>query len=94
MLFLNFKSFFWLVVFLFGFLKALLMICVVAVEKVSLELDRHFPTYEVLNALGILYPQYWLSEECLETFPHHLEIITSKRFFCEPKELLLPNGLK
>lgn len=33
--------------------------------------------------MGILYPQYWLSLECLNTFPYYLEII--KRFYCESK---------
>jgi hypothetical protein len=25
------------------------------------ELDRKYPTQEVMNAISIIYPQYWLS---------------------------------
>lgn len=47
------------------------------------ELKARFPEQHVLNALGVVYPQYWANGGGLDTFNKHLEIL--KGFYCEPK---------
>ena len=54
-----------------------------------MELKKRFPSVDTLNAMGIVYPQYWAQENCLESFPIHLEVL--KRFFCETREVA-PDG--
>jgi hypothetical protein len=39
------------------------------------ELESRFPAQNVLQAMGILYPQYWLAGDCESTFEKHLRIL-------------------
>jgi hypothetical protein len=59
--------------------------CSEAACQIILELDRRFPTVEVMDALGIVYPQYWLNESAAETFGQHLEVL--KRSFGASKRV-------
>ena len=36
-----------------------------------------------MEALGMVYPQYWYVEECRENFEMHMQII--KTHYCHPK---------
>jgi hypothetical protein len=44
-------------------------------ELLIAELTRRFPDCEIMEALGIVFPQYWLQAHCDKLFPHHLVII-------------------
>jgi hypothetical protein len=44
--------------------------CMVVVEKLIFELSNHFSIYELINSLGIVYPQFWLSPEFESSFQH------------------------
>jgi hypothetical protein len=37
----------------------------------------------LMDALGIVYPQYWIQENCEDSFQKHLTILQD--FYCEPK---------
>jgi hypothetical protein len=47
------------------------------------ELNNHFPWFALFNAMGILYPQYWLQLNLEESFANQLD--TLKTWYCEPK---------
>jgi hypothetical protein len=47
------------------------------------ELDRRFPSQELLDAFGIIYPQYWRQEEAEESLAQHLLVL--KEFYCRAK---------
>jgi len=46
------------------------------------ELDIRFPKQSVLDAIGVVYPQYWLQANVDNTFLQHLEVL--KAFYCTP----------
>ena len=39
------------------------------------ELQSHFSLHEVMDALGMLYPQYWLQIRADVYFPQHLAVL-------------------
>lgn len=39
------------------------------------ELDERFPAHHVMNAFGVLYPQYWCQVSAEETFDKHLRVL-------------------
>jgi hypothetical protein len=39
------------------------------------KLDNHFLHCALLDAMGIIYPQYWLQPQCEESFAKHLEVL-------------------
>jgi hypothetical protein len=47
------------------------------------ELDRRFPSQELLDAFGIIYLQYWRQEGAEVSLPHHLAVL--KEFYCRAK---------
>ena len=49
------------------------------------ELDRRFPQQELLDAFGIIYPQYWKQEGADASFPQHLSVL--KKFYCHAQLL-------
>jgi hypothetical protein len=42
-----------------------------------------FLAHGVMDALGIVYPQYWSQLDCEMSFPKHLQVI--KATFCSSK---------
>jgi hypothetical protein len=42
--------------------------------KFLMELKIRFPTHGVMNALEIVYPQYWLQQDCDAFFANHLQV--------------------
>jgi len=53
-----------------------------AATRLIVELDVRFPKQVVLDAMGVIYPQYWLQVDAKMTFPQHLEVL--KGFYCTP----------
>jgi len=51
--------------------------CTSIAKGVTLELDKRFPAHELMNATGIVYPQYWVQLEVALMFPMHLQIFKS-----------------
>lgn len=47
------------------------------------ELDHRFPQHEVLDAFGIVYPQYWQQPGAEESFSQHLQVL--KNFYCHSR---------
>ena len=47
------------------------------------EMSSRFPDHGLMDALGVVYPQYWLQGDCASSFRKHLDII--KNFYYEPK---------
>ena len=59
--------------------------CTSAAEMLVAELSRRFPDSDLMNALGIVFPQFWLQPNVDELFPLHLK--TLKSHFCETKSV-------
>jgi hypothetical protein len=64
----------------------------VAVEKLVVELQSRFPTHHLMDALGMVYPQYWTVPDAWENFGKHMEII--KSHYCEQKKTNVPKKAK
>jgi hypothetical protein len=47
------------------------------------ELNVRFLKQLVLNAMGVVYPQYWLQANVDNIFPRHLKVL--KSFYCTPR---------
>jgi hypothetical protein len=62
---------------LFGILFA------AAAQKLLDELKARFPTVAVLDALGVVYPEYWEQDDCDTSFHKYLNVL--KEFYREPK---------
>jgi hypothetical protein len=54
------------------------------------QLDEKFPDVDVINALGVVFPQYWQNPCALELFPLHMEAIC--KFYCAEKAVADPDG--
>jgi hypothetical protein len=54
--------------------------CHDATEMLIAELGKRFPDHELMNALDIVFPQYWLQHNCNELFPLHMK--TLRQHFC------------
>ena len=63
----------------------------VAIGKVLLELEVRFPTMDVLDVLGVIYPQYWLQGDGEASFCKHLTVI--KEFYGKPRSIV-HNGVR
>jgi hypothetical protein len=50
-------------------------LCTEITQSLIDELDSRFPSHEVLDAFGILYPQYWVQEGTEDSFPHHHAVL-------------------
>ena len=54
--------------------------CSDAASTLILDLQRRFPHHEVMNALGVIYPQFWTSPDCDVIFPLRMNVLKSA--FC------------
>jgi hypothetical protein len=54
-------------------------------KKLVAELSSRFPSTDLMDALGIIYPQYWLDAETEQNFTRHLSII--KTTYGYPKKM-------
>lgn len=57
--------------------------CARAAPQLITELKGEFQEHHVLDAMGIIYLQYWLQDEAARSFPKHLEILGI--FYCDVK---------
>lgn len=57
--------------------------CCVTAKLIILELDSRFADQDVMNTLGIVFPQYWLNDSCEDTFQAHLTMLL--KHYCEAK---------
>jgi hypothetical protein len=70
-----------------SFDQAVKVQCIATCELLVLELDQRFPNHELMNVLGIIYPQYSLQPNCESTFVDHFALI--KHHYCISKKLAL-----
>ena len=54
--------------------------CTSAVEMLMTELSQRFSNSNLINALSIVFPQFWLQSNANDLFPLHLK--TLKSHFC------------
>jgi hypothetical protein len=66
--------------------------CKAAVELLISQLEKRFPNSKIMEALGIVFPQYWVQEKCDELFPLYLQVI--KDWFCNFKVANSELGVK
>jgi hypothetical protein len=45
------------------------------------KLDRWFLTQDLMNAMGIIYPRYWLQLKVASMFSNHLQILKT-HYYC------------
>jgi hypothetical protein len=62
--------------------------CKEAAEMLIQELERHFPHSDIMEAMGVVFPQYWLNAKCDELFPVHMQVI--RKWFCEVCDVVVP----
>jgi hypothetical protein len=49
------------------------------------ELDRQFMGSELMNALGIVYPEFWIQHDADLSFSLHMAVI--KKHYCEANKV-------
>jgi hypothetical protein len=49
--------------------------CKATAELLISQLDKRFSNSEIMEALHVVFPQYWQQEKCDEFFPMHLQVI-------------------
>jgi hypothetical protein len=49
--------------------------CAAATEMLISQLDKRFPHCDIMEALGVVFPQYWLQDNCDDLFVIHLQVI-------------------
>jgi hypothetical protein len=54
-------------------------------QSLSDEMDARFPQHDILDAFGIIYPQYWMQEGADISFQQHLS--EPKAFYCTAREV-------
>jgi hypothetical protein len=59
--------------------------CDVASEMFVIELESPFVDLELMNALGIVYPQFWMEPNGRFFFSLHFNVI--KKHYCELKRV-------
>jgi len=53
-------------------------------EKLIYELSNHSLTYELMDSLGVVYPQFWLSLNVEGSFQQYINVI--KYVYCVPNK--------
>jgi hypothetical protein len=51
------------------------LMCTAVAQELITQLSNRFPTADLMDALGIIYPQYWLEEDANSNFEKHLKIL-------------------
>jgi hypothetical protein len=49
--------------------------CSEAIARLIIELEKCFPTHELFNIIGVIYPQYWHALKAKIIFPDHMAIL-------------------
>jgi hypothetical protein len=53
-----------------------------AAKQLVHELGSRFPVHQLMEALGMVYPQYWCLEDCRANYENHIQVI--KAHYCHP----------
>lgn len=61
--------------------------CKHAAKLLVEELEDRFPNHDLLSALGVVFPQFWVQPDCQVNFAVHLNAI--KAFYSEQKSCLI-----
>jgi hypothetical protein len=61
----------------------ILSLIVEAAKQLVHELNYRFPAHHLMEALGLIYPQYWVTEDCKENFDKHMLVIKSQ--YCQSR---------
>jgi len=64
--------------------------CISITKGLITKLDRRFLAQDLMNAIGIIYLQYWLQLEVVSMFLDHLQIL--KTHYCHAK-ITQQNGI-
>jgi hypothetical protein len=64
--------------------------CSFAAELLIQELSTRFPDSEIMEAMGVVFPQYLKNPDCDTLFPVHMQFI--KKWYCEMKEISFGDG--
>jgi hypothetical protein len=64
--------------------------CAAAAELFISQLERRFPDCDIMEALGVIFPQYWLQDTCDDLFPVHLQVL--KDWFCGMRSVVVGSG--
>jgi hypothetical protein len=51
----------------------------------GLRSQSHFPAHGVIEALGAVFPQYWMMADCEEFFKQHISVIKAQ--YCYAKKI-------
>jgi hypothetical protein len=66
--------------------------CSSAAELLIQELSKRFPDSEIMEALGVVFSQYWKNPKCDTLFPVHMQVI--KRWYYDMKVVTFGEGSK
>lgn len=65
--------------------------CAVAAAQVQNEMKSRFPDHATMDALGVVYPQFWAQVASAQgSFSKHLDVL--KEYYCEPKYIQTATG--
>lgn len=65
--------------------------CAVAAPQVQYEMKSRFPDHATMDALGVVYPQFWAQGASAQvSFSKHLDVL--KQYYCEPKYIQTTEG--
>jgi hypothetical protein len=59
--------------------------CFAETNMLIIKLDRHFVDSKLMNALDIVYPQFWMQPNVDFSFSLHMAII--KKHYCQAKRV-------
>jgi hypothetical protein len=49
--------------------------CTATAQELITQLSNRFPAANLMDALGVIYPQYWLEEDANSNFKKHFKIL-------------------
>jgi hypothetical protein len=67
-----------------------------AAEYLISELQSHFLAHGVIEALGVVFPQYWMMADCEEFFKRHISVIKAQHCYAKrigPDQTWVPKVL-
>jgi hypothetical protein len=61
-----------------------------AAKKLVHELGARFPAHSLMDALEMVYPQYWIADDSTENFKKHMEVL--KIHYYKPRTTVKKNS--
>jgi hypothetical protein len=52
------------------------------------DLECQFPHLDIMEAMGVVFPEYWLNAKCDELIPIHMQVIW--KWFCKIWNMVVP----